>query len=376
MSSEVQEMQGRKTGIYLLPTQKPVAAHEAAVHKVLGEKIATLLGIPFIGTYSHDNQISVAPYQIPTDTLIGKEKARAAGVKSQNDFFGGLVAQPFMATKAISHQLFNPNAQAPESWSVKFSKKTLGAVLKGFTVFTLSDAQQAGIRLLLNGPIRLKPVRACAGRGQIVVSNRNELAAAIANIDESQIGTWGLVLEEDLAEVITLSIGQVTIADIVISYVGTQHLTQDNEGETVYGGSTLDVVRGGYAQLSTLKLSENEQLAIEQARRYEEAAFDCFPDLIASRRNYDVAQGINAADDFCSGVLAQSWRIGGASGAEVFALAAFAQDNALHAVRSSTHELYGVAELPAHTAILYRGEDPEVGYLTKYVMVESYAYEN
>lgn len=376
MRSEVQETQGRKAGVYLLPTQKSVAEHEAAVHKLLGEKIATLLGIPFIGVYNDANQIPGAPYQIPTDTLIGKEKARAAGVKTENDFFGGLVAQPFMATKAISHPLFKPNAQAPEGWSLKFAKKTLGAVLKGFTVFALSDAQQAGIRLLLDGPIRIKPVRACAGKGQILVSNRGELAAALATIDETEIALWGLVLEENLSNVITLSVGQVIIAGMVISYVGTQHLTRDNDGETVYGGSTLDIVRGGYAQLSTLKLTKKEQLAIEQARRYEQAAFDCFPDLVASRRNYDIAQGTDAAGEFCSGVLEQSWRIGGASGAEIFALDAFAQDSALQALRSSTRELYGAAELSAHTAILYRGEDPEVGYLTKTVKVESYAYEN
>lgn len=376
MRSEVHEIQGRKSGVFLLPTEKSLAEHEAIVQKLLGKKIATLLGIDFIGVYNDDNQIPGAPYQIPSDTLIGKEKARAVGVKTNDDFFGGLVAQPFMATKAISHPLFKPNAEAPEGWSLKFSKKTLGAVLKGFTVFTLSDAQQAGIRLLLDGPIRIKPVRACAGKGQIMVSNRDELAAALTTIDETEIALWGLVLEEHLSDVITLSVGQVTIAGIVISYVGTQHLTRDNDGETVYGGSTLDVVRGDYAQLATLKLSENELLAIEQARRYEEAAFACFPDLLASRRNYDIAQGTDAADEFCSGVLEQSWRIGGASGAEIFALEAFAQDDTLHALRASTHEVYGAAELPPHTAILYRGEDPEVGYLTKYVRVESYAHEN
>src|SRR5690606_25164299 len=127
----------------------------------------------------------------------------------------------------------------------------------------------------------------------------------------------GLVLEEDLNEPATFSVGQIVVAGQTASYVGTQHLTRDNYGETVYGGSTLDVVRGDYTQLTLLKLSEKERLAISQARKYEEAAFACFPELLLSRRNYDIAQGINASGDFCSGVLEQSWRIGGASGAEI-----------------------------------------------------------
>src|SRR5690606_19075412 len=118
-------------------------------------------------------------------------------------------------------------------------------------------------------------------------------------------------------------------------------------------------------------LSEKERLAISQARKYEEAAFACFPELLLSRRNYDIAQGINASGDFCSGVLEQSWRIGGASGAEIFALDAFSKDKKLQCVRASVYEVYGTAEPPAHTAILYSGNDPEVGYITKYVKVES-----
>ena len=45
------------------------------------------------------------------------------------------------------------------------------------------------------------------------------------------------------------------------------------------------------------------------------AATECFPGLVASRRNYDVAQGTNARGKRCSGVLEQSWRLGGATGA-------------------------------------------------------------
>src|SRR5499427_910266 len=66
-----------------------------------------------------------------------------------------------------------------------------------------------------------------------------------------------------------------------------------------------------------------------------------FHGFAASRRNYDVAQGIGADGRRRSGVLEPSWRIGGASSAELAALAAFARDPSLKIVRASHLEEYG-----------------------------------
>src|SRR3546814_5985940 len=98
-------------------------------------------------------------------------------------------------------------------------------------------------------------------------------------------------MEENLDQVETYSVGQVRIGHLTASYVGTQSLTPDNLGELVYGGSELIVVRGGYERLLKLELSDERRLAISKARVYDEAATTCFPDLLASRRNYDIASG-------------------------------------------------------------------------------------
>jgi hypothetical protein len=245
-------------------------------------------------------------------------------------------------------------------------------VLSGYTVFNQQDADRAGRLILANGPVRIKPVLATAGRGQIVAHDQAELDQAIAQQDMAEVETWGLVLEEDLTDVVTLSVGQVNVAGITASYHGTQCLTQDNQGETVYGGSTLWVVRGDYQTLLKQPLEESVRRAITQAMRYEQAAFECFPDLIASRRNYDIAQGTNAQGERCSGVLEQSWRIGGASAAEVEALLAFAADPDLQAICASTHEIYGPTTLPAGANVLYEGDDPDVGFITKFTQVQPY----
>jgi hypothetical protein len=58
-----------------------------------------------------------------------------------------------------------------------------------------------------------------------------------------ELSRWGLVIEENLSEVTTYSVGQVRVADLVESYYGTQRLTQDSCGARVYGGSDHVVVR-------------------------------------------------------------------------------------------------------------------------------------
>src|SRR5262249_51647880 len=159
--------------------------------------------------------------------------------------------------------------------------------------------------------------RARGGTGQIVVSKVSELSAALEGIDETEIEKDALVVEENLTDVATLSVGLADVGGITISYYGTQNLTLDNNGASVYGGSRLFVVRGEFQTLLQSNPEENVRLAIHQARQFEAAVSELFPDVFASRRNYDVVQGLNARGTWCSGVLEQSWRIGGATGAEL-----------------------------------------------------------
>src|SRR4051794_40728744 len=110
--------------------------------------------------------------------------------------------------------------------------------------------------------------------------------------------------------------------------------------------------------------------AMGQARAYDTAARGAFPGMILSRRNYDVAQGFDGRRQLRSGVLEQSWRMGGASGAEIAALEAFRTDPALQVVRASTVEVYGGSDPPPHATVYFRGSDEEVGPMTKYAVVE------
>ncbi|HZX16768.1 MAG TPA: DUF3182 family protein [Pseudomonas sp.] len=359
-----------KAGVALLHVQQETAVHEQTVHRVLGQKIAALLGTAYLGSY--DPQAHDDCYLIPDETLVGEASLRTLGIRDVGDFFGGAINQPFMATKAITHTLIEQPTHVPPGWSTRFSQQVSQAILRGYTVFDRDDAVRAGELLLQQGPVRLKPVRGKAGRGQEALSDRQQLLTSIAAQDADEVATWGLVIEENLSEVITYSVGQVFVAGITASYYGTQRLTHDNTGAEVYGGSDLVVVRGGYMTLSQLEMSPQARQAIEQACVYEQAAFECFG-LLASRRNYDVAQGVDALGQSRSGVLEQSWRIGGASAAEIFALEAFSMDPALHCVRASTYESYGENSPPDDAVQLYSGSEPGLGILRKYAKIEPYS---
>ncbi len=346
------------------------AAHERASHGAIARRLAGLVGRPYVGDFRID--AAVAPcYLVPSDTLVGQAQRDALAIRSQADFFGGWVPHPFTGTKSITHGLIQADAAAPEGWNPAFAEAVRDSVLPGYTAFSTQDAREAGRLLLAAGPVRIKPVRATAGRGQSIAQDLVELDAALGHLDERELALCGVVLEVNLTEVRTYSVGQVRVGGLLASYYGTQSLTPDNTGELVYGGSVLTVARGDFDALLSLPLPAAAHLAVAQAARYDTAADQCFPALIASRRNYDTVVGLDAKQRPRSGVLEQSWRIGGASGAEVLALEALAADPSCQQVRAATVERYGTAATPPRDAqILFHGEDDEVGALLKYAILD------
>ncbi|MGY4495735.1 hypothetical protein ACVW0A_005991 [Pseudomonas sp. TE3610] len=362
----------RKSGVVLLPGAKPTPEHEHVVHKHLAIRIAALLGTRFLEEDERQGSKGEDLYYLPADTLIDPTAWRErCGIASVNDFFGGLVSQPFMVTKAISHPRV-PGSEAPQGWTDAFATHAGDALLDGLTVFSLDDARTAAALLLKEAPLRLKPVRATAGRGQTIIRDTQELDLVLNHMDEAEIRVWGLVLEQNLTQVRTYSVGHVQVGGTTASYHGTQQLTTDHRGELVYGGSDLVVVRGDYAQLLALDLEDDTRLAITQAQRYEQAALSAFPGFIASRRNYDVAHGLDHRGQVRSGVLEQSWRVGGASSAEILALQAFAADPALQCIQASTHEVFDNSPIPADATLFYQGDDSELGRLSKYARIRDY----
>jgi hypothetical protein len=346
--------------------------HEVETNRALARWLAQILGLEYGGSFDQKLHDGRDLYVLPTQTLVGVAAARQVGVRGPEDLWGGYVDHDFICTKAISHGLLNKNAYAPPGWSTLFSERVRNVVLDGLSVFSLDDARPAAEHLLYNGPIRLKPVHACAGRGQEVIESLDQFDAILARPDASKLFTEGVVLEQDLGNVITHSVGQSFIGDTVLSYCGEQYLIEDGQGELVYGGSNLLVVPGYYEDLLKLPLPDDVRLAIQQAQVFDNAADEAYPGFYASRRNYDIAQGLDSNGKQRSGVLEQSWRMGGASSAEVAALQSFVNDPGMRAIRVSSVETYIDQPLPADAIEVYRGPAENGDFLLKYVTVKSY----
>jgi len=346
--------------------------HEVETNRALARWLAQILGLKYGGSYDPELHNGRDLYLLPTQTLVGAAAARQLGVKGPEDLWGGYVEHDFICTKAISHGLRNKNARAPQGWSPLFCERVRSVVLDGLSVFSMDDARPAAEHLLYTGPIRIKPIHACAGRGQEVIESLDQFDAILARPEAKALFTEGVVLEQDLDHVITHSVGQSFIGDTVLSYCGDQYLTEDGQGEQVYGGSNLLVVRGDYDDLLELELPDDVRLAIRQAQVFDRAADEAYPGFYASRRNYDIAQGVDSNGKPRSGVLEQSWRMGGASSAEVAALQSFVNDPGMRAIRVSSVETYTDQPLPADAIEVYRGPAQNSDFLLKYVTVKSY----
>jgi len=347
--------------------------HEARTREAVAAKLAAVQQFEFGGPYDPTTRYATNVYFVPSDTLTGVKAAAKLGIRSEHDLFGGVVPHAFAATKTITHPLVDKDARAPLGWSPDFAAQVDGAVLRGYTVFSRDDAHRALARLLDHGPARIKLARGIGGHGQFVIQEAAELDELLASIDDAELGSAGVVLEEHLDQVTTHSVGQVRVAGIIASYWGTQRMTRNNRGHEVYGGSDLLVVRGGFDALRASPLSTDAQLAVSRALVYDSAADASFAGFFASRRNYDVVEGTDARGRRRAGVLEQSWRIGGASAAEVEALLAFRGDSTLSMVRASTVEVYGEPpSLAAQAVVFYSGVDPHVGPITHYVTLEPY----
>lgn len=349
------------------PRRLQASEHEAASQEALALRLAALLGLTYVPDYRPSrHRGSPAPYYVPDRTITGMARAAVLGISRAADLYGGVVPHAFVATKSISHQLAGPQARAPAGWVASLPAALRAVVLSGYTAFCREDALVAGRLLLARGPLRLKPADGTGGRGQQVVRDLDALRAALAAQSPAAMARLGLVLEEDLEDVETYSVGWSKVGKLEISYVGTQSLTPSNDGSQVYGGSELRVVRGGFDALRALRLGAKERHAIDMACHYDTAISTAYPDLIASRRNYDVAFGRGADGGARAGVLEQSWRAGGASIAELAAMQAFALSPALCEVRAETRERYGADEpVPIAQRLVFHGHDRAVGPISK-----------
>ena len=368
MLSDLLGAENRTLVTYGMTDGHSVIGHDRQSRLNVARRLADVMGWTFGGEYEVGRAYAHPLYFVPHD-VVSLDEAHGLGIRGPQQLYGGVVPHAFIATKAITHPLVARHAAAPRGWSHAFNAYAGDTVLRGFTTFARADASRAAQTLLPHGPVRIKCVSGIGGAGQHVAEDEHDVARVLATIDSDEFATSGVTVEEHLTESVTFSVGCIECGGATIAYCGTQETTINSHGHEVYGGSTLDVVRGGFEALLADDLAPERRVAVELAHAYDAAAFAAYPHAFASRRNYDVLFGRDGSDRPRAGVLEQSWRIGGASAAEVMALAAFNRDRLRTRVSCATVERYDdQCEIPAGAFVHYQGIDAHVGGLTKYAI--------
>lgn len=223
--------------------------HQRETTRALARWLAAIRGLEYGGDYDPARKGNRPHYLVPSQTVKGPEQAQALGVSGPNDLFGGYVERPFMATKVITHPLVSADATRPDGWVETFTARIDHCALRGFSAFSREDVSEAAQRLLTHGPVRIKAARASGGREQWRVTDGSAVESWLREPSCDAMLADGVVIEQDVSEGQTFSVGQVRIADHMLTYFGTQHVTPDHAGHDAYGGSDLVVVRGDYDTL-------------------------------------------------------------------------------------------------------------------------------
>ncbi|MEZ2721843.1 DUF3182 family protein [Paenalcaligenes hominis] len=305
------------------------------------------------------------PYLLPLDTLLSTE-AENLGVESIHDLYGGVVPYDFVKTKVLSHPLFHSSYSAPAGWHYGLGQTLLPYTLKGYSAFSVQDAFWTARGLIHDGPIRIKFAHAKASHDQFVCSHYQEVTDLLLQNRFEALLEQGVVIEEQLTDTTTYSVGQAEVAGMLISYIGEQSQTQNHEQLPTYGGTHLLAVQGGYEELSKVVNTPILVEAIALGQNYERCIQAAFPDFYASRRNYDVIHGTAWDGSDRLRVLEQSWRMGGASMAELLAISAFLDTPSLPSVQAWTQERYTrKPEQQLETHDIYCIAEDTNGYLIK-----------
>ncbi|MEQ7868603.1 DUF3182 family protein [Xanthomonas sp. WHRI 8393] len=348
----------------------PEDGQERATHAWVCGEIARLLGVRGAGHASDfKHAVPETVFHVPDETLTS-EQAHGLGIDDAADLLGGIVPHAFLATKVIGHPLIADHAASITGWNKALATALIPATLAGYTVFSRIDALRALELLLPDGGVRLKLPTGVGGNGQWRIAGAAHLAQVLDSLPEHYLRTHGAVLERNILQPVTHSVGELCLAGVQIAYYGTQCSVRNMQDEEVYGGSSLHVYRGSLEALAATALPSLQQRVVEQACRYDRFITAAYPGLHISRRNYDVVSGDDGQAGPVCGVLEQSWRVGGATPAELAAISSFQDDASLQWVHASTHEIYQ-GEPPADAQIYYRAERAGPGPRFKYRRVST-----
>jgi hypothetical protein len=246
---------------YMTNRSRAPAGHDSVGRRAVAERLAETLGAHYRRRLTTRRALPGTPYFVPDDALTHARASRS-GIASADDLFGGVVPHAFVATKAITHGVRDPDARAPDGWSHAFNARVEGAVLRGLPRSRATTRWPRCASSSTRRRAASSAATASAAGASRWSRSVDEAAQVLDAIDDATLADTGIVVEENLRDVTTYSVGLVAAGGMTLSYCGTQRTVRNGMGHDVYGGSTLACVRGGFEALSTLDLPDDARKAV------------------------------------------------------------------------------------------------------------------
>lgn len=307
--------------------------------------IAGYIGIPFLGEYADEQRGRVVV--VPGKTIT-KLEAEDFGISCDTQIYGAAIDNFDQVGKGILHRTFS--LDFPKFHSNKFAREIADVVLPGETTFSLSDTADAFRRFdTRRFGARIKQTNESDGLGQYSIKSEEELNEVIAGFDETHIVEHGLVLEPDVIDPKTISIGYARIGEDIFSFIAHQKNDSVEEvdahtgklnSRSRYLGATVQVVRGDFNNLFTINnLSYEEKIAVQSSQVFLDAYQEyVFP--IASRLSFDYLYGFDRTGQVIGGITDITARLGGTCPALLNAALAFKCNPFIGSVNSEVYLNY------------------------------------
>lgn len=276
------------------------------------KEIARYMGLPYTEQIDGRNE---AVYTVPAVTL-DPSRAKSFVAKTVDDFYGTKVEYLGHVGKAILHPVFGK--AVPSFYSSKFAQVVTDYTLPGYSVFTPEAAIEA-YRQFPCRETRVKLTNESDGLGQFTVKSEMELTKILKDLDPKMIKTEGLVLEPNLRDATTISVGYIILGSLPYSFIAHQKNDIAEDGRNRYLGARVLICKGGLRGLNLLpSLNSEEREAVAKADGFNEAYGYFNP--VASRLSFDCLFGQTENGESLSGITDITARLGGTCPALVLAV--------------------------------------------------------
>lgn len=247
-----------------------------------------ILDVPFVGI-GEPTSDSYCLLGSPID----QAKARELKIEKRSDFFGAVILDSRQIHKAAFHPSISGNNTPPfhsADLASELTKK--GVVLPGITAFREADlVTYFRDEARKDASYRLKISNGSDGEGQHGgITSFEELQKGLRRIGTKDIAENGLILEQEIQNPLTISVGSIVLDGQEYSFYTHQVdevIEENGEKRTRYlGARDVVVSRGSIAEMPT-RYGSPENFALQKAVAFDQIYHRYTPALL-SRRSVDV----------------------------------------------------------------------------------------